>query len=154
MRKLAALGVSAVLLWRNAVVPWYGILSARNIIYAASKPSTLAHTVSVLSAYAFNSAFPCTCAAFGTCLLQVYALYAALLLTAFNRLPLRLPSRGPLAGRKHNKGGENSTTPVMFADVAGVDEAKEELQEIVVSMQLPDMCLPACWIILCVGRHC
>jgi hypothetical protein len=65
--------------------------------------------------------------------LQVYALYAALLLMAFNRLPLRLPTRGPLAGRKHNKGGENSSTPVMFADVAGVDEAKEELQEIVVS---------------------
>jgi hypothetical protein len=65
-------------------------------------------------------------------LLQVYAMYAALLLTAFNRLPLRLPTRGPLAGRKHNKGGENSSTPVMFADVAGVDEAKEELQEIVV----------------------
>jgi hypothetical protein len=64
---------------------------------------------------------------------QVYALYAALLLTAFNRLPLRLPTRGPLAGRKHNKGGENSSTPVTFADVAGVDEAKEELQEIVVS---------------------
>lgn len=85
---------------------------------------------------------------------QVYALYAALLLTAFNRLPLRLPSRGPLAGRKHNKGGENSSTPVTFADVAGVDEAKEELQEIVVSMQLPDMCLPACWNPLCVRRHC
>lgn len=63
----------------------------------------------------------------------MYALYAALLLTAFNRLPLRLPTRGPLAGRKHNKGGENSSTPVTFADVAGVDEAKEELQEIVVS---------------------
>lgn len=66
--------------------------------------------------------------------MQVYALYAALLLTAFNRLPLRLPTRGPLAGRKHNKGGENSSTPVTFADVAGVDEAKEELQEIVVGL--------------------
>lgn len=66
--------------------------------------------------------------------MQVYALYAALLLTAFNRLPLRLPTRGPLAGRKHIKGGESSSTPVMFADVAGVDEAKEELQEIVVSV--------------------
>jgi ATP-dependent Zn protease len=63
---------------------------------------------------------------------QVYAFYAALLLAAFNRLPLRLPTRGPLAGRKHNKSGENSSTPVTFADVAGVDEAKEELQEIVV----------------------
>ena len=64
----------------------------------------------------------------------MYALYAGLLLTAFNRLPLRLPSRGPLAGRKHTKGGESSSTPVTFADVAGVDEAKEELQEIVVGI--------------------
>jgi hypothetical protein len=66
----------------------------------------------------------------------VYAFYAALLLAAFNRLPLRLPTRGPLAGRKHNKSGENSSTPVTFADVAGVDEAKEELQEIVVGWSL------------------
>eukprot|EP00878_Enallax_costatus_P018327 GHUV01019288.1.p1 GENE.GHUV01019288.1~~GHUV01019288.1.p1 ORF type:complete len:345 (+),score=69.17 GHUV01019288.1:331-1365(+) len=62
---------------------------------------------------------------------MVYALYAFLLLSAFNRLPLRLPTR-QLAGRKH-KGGDSSSSNVTFADVAGVDEAKEELQEIVVS---------------------
>lgn len=63
--------------------------------------------------------------------LQVYAMYAFLLLSAFNRLPLRLPTR-QLAGRKH-KGNDSSSSNVTFADVAGVDEAKEELQEIVVS---------------------
>jgi hypothetical protein len=81
--------------------------------------------------------------------LQVYALYAVLLLTAFNRLPLRLPTRGPLAGRKHNKGGENSSTPVTFADVAGVDEAKEELQEIVVRLDGGD-----CTLAWCAGNGC
>lgn len=57
-------------------------------------------------------------------------MYGFLLLSAFNRLPLRLPTRH-LAGRKH-KPGDSSTSSVTFADVAGVDEAKEELQEIVV----------------------
>jgi len=37
-----------------------------------------------------------------------------------------------LAGRKH-KGNDSTSSSVTFADVAGVDEAKEELQEIVVS---------------------
>jgi hypothetical protein len=63
----------------------------------------------------------------------VYALYGFLLLSAFNRLPLRLPNR-QLAGRKH-KGSDSSSSSIKFADVAGVDEAKEELQEIVVSYQ-------------------
>jgi ATP-dependent Zn protease len=65
------------------------------------------------------------------CLPQVYVMYAGLLLSAFNRLPFRLPNR-QLAGRKH-KGNDSSSSSVTFADVAGVDEAKEELQEIVVS---------------------
>lgn len=70
--------------------------------------------------------------------MQVYAFYGFLLLSAFNRLPLRLPTR-QLAGRKH-KGGDSSSSNVTFADVAGVDEAKEELQEIVVSCGAA--CLP------------
>jgi hypothetical protein len=57
----------------------------------------------------------------------VYALYAGLLLSAFGKMPLKLPSKG--AGRRHKSGEESSIT---FADVAGVDEAKEELAEIVV----------------------
>jgi hypothetical protein len=61
--------------------------------------------------------------------LQVYGLYVGLLLGALNRLPIRLPQKGP--GRKHK--APESSSPVMFDDVAGVDEAKEELQEIVVS---------------------
>ena len=62
-------------------------------------------------------------------LLQVYVLYVGLLLSALNRLPIKLPQKG--AGRKHKAGESNKT--ITFDDVAGVDEAKEELQEIVVS---------------------
>ncbi|WIA29776.1 hypothetical protein OEZ86_012250 [Tetradesmus obliquus] len=67
---------------------------------------------------------------------MVYALYGFLLLSAFNRLPLRLPNR-QLAGRKH-KGNDSSSSSVKFADVAGVDEAKEELQEIVEYLRAPE----------------
>jgi len=76
---------------------------------------------------------------------MVYGLYAALFLTAINRLPIKLPAKG--TGRKHRGGGGvrgggvggeavkkgGGGSSVLFADVAGVDEAKEELQEIVVS---------------------
>lgn len=58
-------------------------------------------------------------------------LYIGLLLGALNRLPIKLPRKG--AGRRH--GGSVSSLPqhtVTFDDVAGVDEAKEELSEIVV----------------------
>lgn len=76
---------------------------------------------------------------------QVYSLYAVLFLSALNRLPIKLPAKG--TGRKHRGGGGtrsggiggegarrgSGSNTVLFADVAGVDEAKEELQEIVVS---------------------
>ncbi len=55
-------------------------------------------------------------------------LYIGLLLSALNRLPVKLPQKG--TARKHK--GAESTNVITFADVAGVDEAKEELQEIVV----------------------
>lgn len=45
------------------------------------------------------------------------------------RLQLKLPQRQ--AGKRHQK--SSTTTPVTFDDVAGVDEAKEELEEVVVS---------------------
>jgi hypothetical protein len=75
---------------------------------------------------------------------MVYGLYAVLLLSALNRLPIKLPAKG--TGRKHRGGGGSrggtggdggarkgsGGSAVLFADVAGVDEAKEELQEIVV----------------------
>lgn len=51
-----------------------------------------------------------------------------LLLSALSRLPLKLPHRG--AGRLHK--GDAEANPITFDDVAGVDEAKEELSEIVV----------------------
>lgn len=60
---------------------------------------------------------------------QVYVLYIGLLLSALNRLPLKLPQKSP--GRRHQQKAQTSA-PVSFDDVAGVDEAKEELTEIVV----------------------
>ncbi|KAF5831580.1 ATP-dependent metallopeptidase Hfl [Dunaliella salina] len=66
-------------------------------------------------------------------LLSVYSLYIGLLLSALNRLPIKLPNQKGV-GRRHIKAdgveGE-SAAGVTFADVAGVDEAKEELQEVV-----------------------
>jgi hypothetical protein len=62
----------------------------------------------------------------------VYGLYAGLLLGALNRLPIKLPRKG--AGRRHSGAAGSSTQHIVtFSDVAGVDEAKEELSEIVVS---------------------
>lgn len=73
---------------------------------------------------------------------QVYALFFILLLSALNRLPIKLPSATQSkSGRRHSKQAKDGVedgsgaSPVMFADVAGVDEAKEELQEIVVRVQ-------------------
>ena len=62
---------------------------------------------------------------------QVYAMYFGLLLSVLARLPLKLPQRG--AGRRH--GGAAPAAAVTFDDVAGVDEAKEELAEVVVRAQ-------------------
>eukprot|EP00884_Botryococcus_braunii_P002352 jgi/Botrbrau1/12117/Bobra.0186s0035.1 len=64
----------------------------------------------------------------------VYGLYIGLLLSALNRLPLKLPQRG--AGRRHL--GTQPQQTITFSDVAGVDEAKEELAEIVELLRNPD----------------
>ena len=63
--------------------------------------------------------------------LQVYVMYIALLLSALNKLPLKLPQNS--AGRRHNQ-KSSASEPITFDDVAGVDEAKEELAEVVVSI--------------------
>ena len=55
-------------------------------------------------------------------------MYFGLLVSVLARLPLKLPQRG--AGRRHT--GQAPAAAVTFDDVAGVDEAKEELAEVVV----------------------
>lgn len=62
--------------------------------------------------------------------MQVYVMYIGLLLSALNKLPLKLPQNS--AGRRHNQKSSTSES-ITFDDVAGVDEAKEELAEVVVS---------------------
>ncbi|EIE21197.1 ATP-dependent metallopeptidase Hfl [Coccomyxa subellipsoidea C-169] len=69
----------------------------------------------------------------------VYGLYVGLLLGALNRLPIKLPRKG--AGRRHSGAGSSGTSPqhiITFSDVAGVDEAKEELSEIVELLKSPE----------------
>ncbi len=56
-------------------------------------------------------------------------MYIGLLLSALNKLPLKLP--GSSTGRRHDERSSTSE-PVTLDDVAGVDEAKEELAEVVV----------------------
>lgn len=66
---------------------------------------------------------------------MVYAMYIGLLLSALNKLPLKLP--GNSAGRRHVQKSSTSE-PVTFDDVAGVDEAKEELAEVVELLRSPE----------------
>ena len=61
-------------------------------------------------------------------MVQVCAVYVAL--NALNKLPLKLPQNG--TGRRHIQKSIDAVS-VTFDDVAGVDEAKEELAEVVVS---------------------
>lgn len=82
--------------------------------------------------------------------MQAYLMFLVVLLAAVSRLPLKLTAtKGP--GRRHKAGGDNGERPIVtFADVAGVDEAKEELAEVVVScLRVWRMCVP--WVGSCVG---
>jgi hypothetical protein len=62
----------------------------------------------------------------------MYVMYFVMTLSLLVRLPLRLPQRG--AGRRH--GAAAPAAAVTFDDVAGVDEAKVELAEVVVRARL------------------
>ncbi|KAL3136616.1 hypothetical protein ABBQ38_005856 [Trebouxia sp. C0009 RCD-2024] len=66
---------------------------------------------------------------------MVYVMYIGLLLTALNKLPLKLPQNS--AGRRHKQNSGTSES-ITFDDVAGVDEAKEELAEVVELLKSPD----------------
>ncbi|CAK0786015.1 hypothetical protein CVIRNUC_009228 [Coccomyxa viridis] len=66
----------------------------------------------------------------------MYVVAFGMILGAMNRLPIKLPRRGP--GRRHGGGSSSSSQQtVTFDDVAGVDEAKEELSEIVELLRSP-----------------
>lgn len=67
--------------------------------------------------------------------LMTYAASALVVIAVLNRLPIKLlPQRG--AGRRH--ASAQVQDPITFDDVAGVDEAKEELKEIVDFLRYPE----------------
>lgn len=67
--------------------------------------------------------------------LMTYAFTALVVVAVLNKLPIKLlPQRG--AGRRHSQ--EKVQSPITFDDVAGVDEAKEELKEIVDFLRYPE----------------
>ena len=70
--------------------------------------------------------------------LLTYAFIALVLITVLNRLvSWKLPQRG--GARRQDSSSKDAPTPdITFADVAGVDEAKEELQEVVEYLRDPE----------------
>ncbi|CAM6116501.1 unnamed protein product [Calypogeia fissa] len=75
---------------------------------------------------------------------SIALLYIGLLAGLLGRFPIKFPqqrSTGRLRSRKgKSTGGQDRDRggPIMFADVAGVDEAKEELEEIVEFLRTPE----------------
>ncbi|PRW51101.1 ATP-dependent zinc metalloprotease FTSH chloroplastic isoform A [Chlorella sorokiniana] len=69
--------------------------------------------------------------------LMTYAASALIVIAVLNRLPIKLLPGQRGTGRRHSS-STSVQNPVTFEDVAGVDEAKEELKEIVEFLKLPD----------------
>ncbi|BBM99239.1 hypothetical protein MPTK1_1g19790 [Marchantia polymorpha subsp. ruderalis] len=75
---------------------------------------------------------------------SIALLYVGLIAGLVGRFPIKFPQRS--TGRLRNRKGSASSGgkdrdnggPIMFADVAGVDEAKEELEEIVEFLRTPE----------------
>ena len=64
---------------------------------------------------------------------MTYVVGFVVLLAVLNKVSVRMPQKGFIKG-----GSSSSMSDVTFEDVAGVDEAKEELQEIVEYLKEPD----------------
>ncbi|KAL2650750.1 hypothetical protein R1flu_018878 [Riccia fluitans] len=75
---------------------------------------------------------------------SIALLYVGLIAGLIGRFPIKFPQRstGRLRNRKGSASGggkdRESGGPILFADVAGVDEAKEELEEIVEFLRTPE----------------
>jgi cell division protease FtsH len=73
--------------------------------------------------------------------LMTYAASALIVIAVLNRLPIKLLPGQRGTGRRHSS-STSVQNPVTFEDVAGVDEAKEELKEIMVRGSGNLLCRP------------